>query len=98
MIPLLWAKNVPASAMGRLRVAKLYHSFQPGRQDAEIFNVTRSSQPSSSMTESTTAQIGEMIQNDRQISLREISSKVRLSHGSVQHIIPDVLRYPKTML
>ncbi|GFW31461.1 uncharacterized protein TNCV_1288081 [Trichonephila clavipes] len=59
-----WAKNVFASAMSRQHAAKLCRSFQSGRQDVESRNMKGSGRPSSSMTEITTARIGEMIQND----------------------------------
>ncbi|GFT28830.1 hypothetical protein TNCV_3585461 [Trichonephila clavipes] len=54
--------------------------------------------PSSSTTENTTARIGEMIQNDRRVTVGEIPSELGLSYGSVQHIVSDVLRYSKTVL
>ncbi|GFX60315.1 uncharacterized protein TNCV_4740711 [Trichonephila clavipes] len=38
-----------------------------------------------------------MIQNDRRLTLREISSELGLSYGAVQHIVSDVLRYSKTV-
>ncbi|GFW17879.1 uncharacterized protein TNCV_1134791 [Trichonephila clavipes] len=94
----LWAKNVSVSAMSRQHVAKLSHSFQSGRQDVESRNMTGSSRPSSSVTEMTTAGIGEMIQNDRRVNLLEISSDLGLSYGSVQHVVSDVLGYSKTVL
>ncbi|GFX36322.1 histone-lysine N-methyltransferase SETMAR [Trichonephila clavipes] len=97
VILFLWAKNVSASAMSRQHVTKLCYSFQSGRQDVESRNMTWSGRPSSSTTEITTARIGEMIQNDRRITLREISSELRLSYGRVEHIISDVLRYSKTV-
>ncbi|GFX14463.1 hypothetical protein TNCV_1616461 [Trichonephila clavipes] len=49
--------------------------------------------PCSSMHE-----IEEMIQNDQRVILSEISSDLRLSYGTMQHIISDVLRYSKTVL
>ncbi|GFV66555.1 uncharacterized protein TNCV_3894481 [Trichonephila clavipes] len=64
VIRFLWAKNVSASAMSRQHVAKFCHSFQSGRLDIESRNMTGSGRSSSSMTEITTARIGEMIQND----------------------------------
>ncbi|GFT09966.1 hypothetical protein TNCV_1114301 [Trichonephila clavipes] len=42
--------------------------------------------------------IEEMIHNDHRVTLREISSELGLSYGSVQHIVSDVLRYSKTVL
>ncbi|GFW74078.1 uncharacterized protein TNCV_4176251 [Trichonephila clavipes] len=42
--------------------------------------------------------IGEMIQNDGRVTLREISSELGLSYGSVHHIVSNVLRYSKTVL
>ncbi|GFX42023.1 hypothetical protein TNCV_353301 [Trichonephila clavipes] len=61
------------------------------RQDAESRNKKGSGQPSSSTTEITIARIGEMIPNDERVTLREISSELRLSYGSLQHIVPDAL-------
>ncbi|GFT19855.1 hypothetical protein TNCV_4993011 [Trichonephila clavipes] len=54
--------------------------------------------PSSSTTEINTARIEEMIQNNRRVTLREISSEVELSYGSVQHIVSVIFRqyYEKT--
>ncbi|GFS76556.1 histone-lysine N-methyltransferase SETMAR [Trichonephila clavipes] len=95
MIRFLWAKNASASAMSRHHVAKLRHSFQSGRQDVESCNMTGSGRPSSSTTEITTGRIGEMIKNDRRVTLREIS---RQSYSNVQHIVSDVLRYSKRVL
>ncbi|PRD23604.1 UNVERIFIED_CONTAM: hypothetical protein NCL1_45931 [Trichonephila clavipes] len=57
-----------------------------------------SGRPSSSTTEITRARNGEMIQNNRRVTLSEISSELGLSYGSVQHIVSDVLRYSKTVL
>ncbi|GFV05224.1 hypothetical protein TNCV_224371 [Trichonephila clavipes] len=54
--------------------------------------MTGSGWPCSSTTEITTARIGEMIQNDRRVTLLEISSELGLSYGSMQHIVSDVLR------
>ncbi|GFW52435.1 hypothetical protein TNCV_403631 [Trichonephila clavipes] len=51
-----------------------------------------SGRPSFSTTEINTARTGEMIQNDRRVILREISSELGLSCGSVQHIVSDVLK------
>ncbi|GFV83575.1 uncharacterized protein TNCV_5120651 [Trichonephila clavipes] len=51
-----------------------------------------------STTEINTARIEEIIQNDRWVTLREISSELGLSYNSVQHIVSDVLRYSKTVL
>ncbi|GFW46233.1 histone-lysine N-methyltransferase SETMAR [Trichonephila clavipes] len=78
--------------MSRQYVAKLYHCFQSSRQDVENRNMAESGRPSSSMAEINTARVEEMIQNDRRITLSEISSELRLSYGSVQHIVSDVLR------
>ncbi|GFV25053.1 hypothetical protein TNCV_885191 [Trichonephila clavipes] len=64
------------------------------RQDTiQRHNTTGSGRPSSSTTEITTARIGEMIQIDQWVALREISSELELSYGSVQYIVSDVLRY-----
>ncbi|GFS63538.1 hypothetical protein TNCV_4610971 [Trichonephila clavipes] len=71
-IRVLWANNVPASTMIRQHVEKLCHSFHSGKQDVGSCNMTGSSRPSSSMTEINTARIGEMIENDRRVTLREI--------------------------
>ncbi|GFV90366.1 hypothetical protein TNCV_4380811 [Trichonephila clavipes] len=61
-------------------------------------NMTERGQPSSSTTEIAMARIGEMMQNNRRVTLREISSELRLSYGSVQHIDSDALRYSKTVM
>ncbi|GFT67230.1 transposable element Tcb1 transposase [Trichonephila clavipes] len=42
--------------------------------------------------------IEEKVQNDRRVTLSEISSELGLSCGRVQHIVSDVLRYSKTVL
>ncbi|GFY34714.1 hypothetical protein TNCV_4701951 [Trichonephila clavipes] len=91
------AKNVSASALRRQHVAKFCHSFQSGRQDVESRNMT-GNWSSSSTTEITTARIGEMIQKDRRVTLPEIFSEVGLNYGSLEHIVSDVLRFPKTVL
>ncbi|GFX79769.1 hypothetical protein TNCV_4980811 [Trichonephila clavipes] len=59
-ISFLWVNNVSTSAMSRQQV-KSCHSSQSGRQDVESRNMAGSGLPSSSMTEITTARIGEMI-------------------------------------
>ncbi|GFW63403.1 hypothetical protein TNCV_400691 [Trichonephila clavipes] len=72
----LCAKNVSASAMSRQHVAKLCNSLQSGRCDVKSCNMTGISRTSSSTTEINKARIGEMIQNDRWVTLREISSEL----------------------
>ncbi|GFU99179.1 uncharacterized protein TNCV_1228931 [Trichonephila clavipes] len=57
-----------------------------------------SGRPSSSTSEINTARIGKLIQNGRWVTLCEISSELRLSHGCMQHVVSDVLRYSKTVL
>ncbi|GFV47035.1 hypothetical protein TNCV_2699291 [Trichonephila clavipes] len=84
--------------MSRQHVAKLRHSFQSGGQDVESRNMIESVQPSSSMIEIATAQIGEMIQSDRRVTLREISSELGPIYVSVQHIVSVMLRYSKRVL
>ncbi|GFY34161.1 uncharacterized protein TNCV_2504641 [Trichonephila clavipes] len=84
--------------MNRQHAVKLRPSFQLGRKNAESRNMTGSRRPSSSTTEITTARTGEMIQNARRVTLREISSELGLRYGSVQHIVSDVLQYSKTVL
>ncbi|GFY02986.1 hypothetical protein TNCV_979911 [Trichonephila clavipes] len=69
-----------------------------GRPDVENRNMIGSDRPSSSTTEINKTRIGEMIQNDRRVKSREISSELGLSYGRVQHIVSDVLRYFKTVL
>ncbi|GFV06255.1 hypothetical protein TNCV_4589141 [Trichonephila clavipes] len=66
--------------------------------DVQNHNMTGNGRPSSSMTEINTARVQEMIQNDQQVTLSEISSELGLSYGRVQHIVSNVLRYSKTML
>ncbi|GFX29871.1 uncharacterized protein TNCV_4750001 [Trichonephila clavipes] len=83
VVRFLWAKNVSASVMSRQPVVKLCHSFQLGRQDVESISMAGSRRPSSSTTEISTARIGEMIQNDRRVTLHEISSELGMSYGSV---------------
>ncbi|GFX73643.1 uncharacterized protein TNCV_1264121 [Trichonephila clavipes] len=39
-----------------------------------------------------------MIQNDRRVTLREISSELGTSYGSVHHFVSDMLLYSKTVL
>ncbi|GIY82216.1 histone-lysine N-methyltransferase SETMAR [Caerostris darwini] len=108
VIRFLWAKNVSASdihsqivdvygeeAMSRQHVAEWCRSFQSGRQDVENRTMAGRDRSSSSMTEINTARVEEMIQIDLRATLREISSELRLSFGSVQHIVSDVLRYSK---
>ncbi|GFT98952.1 uncharacterized protein TNCV_3793431 [Trichonephila clavipes] len=96
VIRFLWARNVSASE--RRHVVKLCHSFQSGRQEIESPNMTGSSRLGSSSTENSTERIGCMIQNDRRVKrLREASSELGLSYGTLQHIVFDVLRYPKTV-
>ncbi|GIY52925.1 hypothetical protein CEXT_430041 [Caerostris extrusa] len=41
------------------------------------------------------ARVEEVIQNDRRVTLREISLELGLRFGSLQHIISDVLRHFK---
>ncbi|GFX89558.1 hypothetical protein TNCV_72511 [Trichonephila clavipes] len=72
-------KECVCTAMSRQHVTELCCSFQSGRQDAESRNMTGSGRPSSSMTEITTARIGEMIQSYRWATLREISSELGMS-------------------
>ncbi|GFS90676.1 histone-lysine N-methyltransferase SETMAR [Trichonephila clavipes] len=98
VIRCLWAKNVPASAINKQHGAKICHSLQSGRQDAESRNMIRSSRPSSSTTAISTARIEEMIQNDQRVTLRKISLELGLSHGSVQRIVSNVLRYSNAVL
>ncbi|GFT93585.1 histone-lysine N-methyltransferase SETMAR [Trichonephila clavipes] len=92
------ANNVSASAISRQHVAKLSHSFQSGRSDVESCNMARNGWPSFSTTEITMARIGERIQNDQWVTLREIWSELGMSYGNVQHIVSDALRYSKTVL
>ncbi|GFT71180.1 histone-lysine N-methyltransferase SETMAR [Trichonephila clavipes] len=81
-------------AMIRQHAVKWCHFFQSGRQDVENCNMAGNVQPSSSPAEINTARIEEIIQNDRRVTLSEIS---HLSYGSVQHIVSDVLRYSETV-
>ncbi|GFX77609.1 hypothetical protein TNCV_1752201 [Trichonephila clavipes] len=83
--------------MIRQYVAKLCHSFQSGRRDVESRSMTGSDRPSSSTTEITTVRIGEMIQNDRRVTVQH-PSELELSYCSLQHVVSDVLRYSKTVL
>ncbi|GFW26589.1 histone-lysine N-methyltransferase SETMAR [Trichonephila clavipes] len=104
VIRFLWAKNVSAcgihcqilevyseEAMDIQHVVKWCHSFQSGRKDVENRNMAGNGRPSSSTTEIKTARIEEIIQIGRWVSLREISSELRLSYGIVQHIVFGVL-------
>ncbi|GFW14737.1 hypothetical protein TNCV_1562001 [Trichonephila clavipes] len=84
--------------MSRQHEAKLWGYFQSARQYIESRYITESSRSSSSMTEITMARIGEMLQNGRWVTLREISSELGQSYGSVQHIVSDVLPYSMTVL
>ncbi|GFU64467.1 histone-lysine N-methyltransferase SETMAR [Trichonephila clavipes] len=106
MIQFLWAKNVSASeihsqfaevyvdeAMNRQHVVKWCHSFQSGKTECRKLQYGRER-----TAKSFTEQIDEMIQNNRRVTLREISSELRLSYGSVQHTISDVLRYSNSVL
>ncbi|GFW16853.1 hypothetical protein TNCV_2759811 [Trichonephila clavipes] len=78
-------------------VAKWCHYFKSGRQGIENRNMARSGRHSVSysVTEINTARIGELIQNDRRVTLLEISSELGLSYNNLQHIVSDVLRYSK---
>ncbi|GFV57027.1 hypothetical protein TNCV_2931501 [Trichonephila clavipes] len=38
-----------------------------------------------------TARIEEMIQNDKRVTLSEVSSELELIYGNVEHIVSDVL-------
>ncbi|GFV48098.1 histone-lysine N-methyltransferase SETMAR [Trichonephila clavipes] len=77
--------------MRRQHVAKLCHSFQSSRQDVENHNMVGSSRLRSSTTEINTARIErerereEMIQNDRRVTLREISSELQSSRQDVEN-------------
>ncbi|GFX34512.1 uncharacterized protein TNCV_3657501 [Trichonephila clavipes] len=63
------ANNVSESAMSRQHAAKLCPSFQSSRQDVKSRNMTRSGRSSFSTTEIIKTRIGEMIQNERRITL-----------------------------
>ncbi|GFX18668.1 hypothetical protein TNCV_3311291 [Trichonephila clavipes] len=78
--------------------AKFCHSFQSDRQNVESRNMTGSILPNSSTTDIITVLIVEMIQNVRRVTLHELSSKLGLSYGSVQHIVSVMLRYSKIVL
>ncbi|GIY78641.1 histone-lysine N-methyltransferase SETMAR [Caerostris darwini] len=108
VIRFLWAKNMSSfdihsqivevhgkEAMSIQNVAKWCRSFQSGRQDVESRNMAGSGRASSSTTETNTARVEEMIQNDRRVTLREILSELGLNFGNVQHIVSDVLLYSK---
>ncbi|GFU20285.1 histone-lysine N-methyltransferase SETMAR [Trichonephila clavipes] len=57
--------------------------------------MVESGQLSSSTAEINTSRVEKMIQNDRRVTLREISSELGLSYCSVQRIVSDVLPYSK---
>ncbi|GFT03360.1 histone-lysine N-methyltransferase SETMAR [Trichonephila clavipes] len=57
--------------------------------------MTGSSRSSSSTIEISTSRVEEMIQNDRRVTFRKISSELRLIYDRVQHIVSDVLRCSK---
>ncbi|GFU37382.1 hypothetical protein TNCV_4273561 [Trichonephila clavipes] len=66
---------------------KTCSEIQSGRQDIESRNATGSDRPSSSTPKTTAARIGEIIQNDRWITLSEISSVLGLSYGSISFLM-----------
>ncbi|GFX89608.1 hypothetical protein TNCV_73011 [Trichonephila clavipes] len=68
-----------------------------GRQVVKNHNMTGSGRPSSLPTEIYMVRLEEMIQNDRWLTLRENSSELGLSYGSMQFIVSHVMRYSRTV-
>ncbi|GFV08413.1 histone-lysine N-methyltransferase SETMAR [Trichonephila clavipes] len=99
---IFWAKNVSASAIhsqivevhgeeaiSRQHVAKWCHYFQSDRCRKPQYGRER---PAKINPEINTAQIEEMILNNRRVTLSVIPSELELSYGSVQHIVSDELQ------
>ncbi|GIX93649.1 histone-lysine N-methyltransferase SETMAR [Caerostris darwini] len=127
VIRFLWTRIVSASdihsqivevyseeAMSRQHVAKWCRSFQSGRQDVENRTMAVSGRASSSKTENNTAQVEEMIQNDRRVCARWVpralsdehkATRMMCSHTFLQryhsdgrHFIDHIVTGDKTWL
>ncbi|XP_035212130.1 protein GVQW3-like [Stegodyphus dumicola] len=106
LIRFLWAKNVAASeihrqiievygdkAMSRQQVAKWCRSYQAGREHVKNRNMEASGRPSSSRTDFNTARVEEIIQTDRQVTVREIAAELDLNYGNVQPMSCDIPKF-----
>ncbi|GFX47033.1 uncharacterized protein TNCV_316561 [Trichonephila clavipes] len=97
VIRFLWAKNESTSPMSRQRLVKLCH-FSIRQTGCRKPQYDREWPVKFFSDRNHHGTIIEMIQNDRWVTLREITSGLGLSYGSVQHIIFGVLRYSKPVL
>jgi len=66
----------------------VYKWFERFRTGCELFeDEERSGHPSTSKTQDNVGRVSEMIQSNRQLTIRKISEDLNLSYGSVQNIL-----------
>ncbi|UYV73768.1 hypothetical protein LAZ67_11000814 [Cordylochernes scorpioides] len=77
------------AVMSRRRVFEWYKRFKEGRK--ETADNERSGRPFTSTTPEKVDKVLELVLEDRRITIREVAEEARISFGSTQSIIMDIL-------
>lgn len=80
-------------AMGKTQVFEWHKRFREGKNDLE--DAPRPGRPSTSKTETNVNTIDAMLREDRRLSITKIAEIMKISYGSAEDIVRNVLGYRK---
>ena len=81
--------DVPSQAT----IYRCVAEFQRGRQSTE--DEHRSGRPADTCFDDNVRSVQDMIQKDRRLNIRYVADSLKMSYGTIRHIITEVLGYHK---
>jgi len=76
--------------LSRTAVFPWWRHFKDG--NTRVIDKTRSGRPSTAVTDVNIAKAAELMENDRRLTLRELSASLNISFERTQHIVTEILQ------
>ena len=76
--------------LSRAAVLQWWRHFKDGNK--RVIDKARSGRPSTAVTDVSIAKPAELLENDRRLTLRELSASLNISFERTQHIVTEILQ------
>jgi len=88
-LEMLW-QAYSGETLSRAAVFQWWRHFKDG--NTQVIDEARSGRPSTAVTDVIIAKTVELLENDRRLTLRELSASLNISFECTQHIVTEILQ------